>query len=93
MDNNEEAVLDCRRAIKLNKDFTKAYYRQAVALFNMHDVENAKHKALEVLNIGKESIKESDTKLIADFGSLGKKIFAEIQEDGKKRNYPGYKKF
>ena len=44
-----QAVEDCDRAIKINPDWTKAYFRKAMALSEMTDVLGYDEQALAVL--------------------------------------------
>lgn len=37
----EEAIADCQQAIEIDPNFTKAYYRQGLALYEQTDVEGS----------------------------------------------------
>ena len=44
----EEAILDCERAIQIDPNFTKAYYRQGLAQYELVHSPEAQRKAVEL---------------------------------------------
>jgi hypothetical protein len=48
----EAAVQDCDKALVINPDWTKAYFRKAIALSEMTEVLGADEQALAVLRLG-----------------------------------------
>ena len=46
----EEAITDCQRAIELDPNFVKAYYRQGLAHFEKIQTEGSADKAIELFD-------------------------------------------
>lgn len=72
----EEAILDCDRAIEIDPTFTKAYYRQGLAQYELVHSPEAQLKAIELFEKAVQMDPEN-----ADMQELLKFASEEIKED------------
>ena len=69
---NQQCIEDCTMALKIDPKHTKSYYRKAVALFNLGNLEEVKKTVGEGLN------NADDTEMLKE---IGKKVRKEDKAD------------